>query len=41
MRELKEATGFVGVIKKIGPVLAMDPGSSNCSMRLVTVKVSC
>jgi hypothetical protein len=41
VRELKEATGFVGVIKKIGPVLAMDPGASNCSMRLVTVEVSC
>jgi hypothetical protein len=40
MRELNEATGFVGVVKKIGPVLAMDPGTSNCSMRLVTVEVS-
>ncbi|GFG38601.1 hypothetical protein Cfor_01648 [Coptotermes formosanus] len=40
VRELKEATGFVGVIKKIGPVLAMDPGASNCSMRLVTVEVN-
>jgi hypothetical protein len=40
MRELNEATGFVGTIKKIGPVLAMDPGASNCSMRLVTVEVS-
>jgi ADP-sugar pyrophosphatase/8-oxo-dGDP phosphatase len=40
MRELKEATGFVGVVKKIGPVLAMDPGASNCSMRLVTVEVN-
>ena len=41
MRELKEATGFVGTVKKIGPVLAMDPVASNCSMRLVTVEVSC
>jgi len=41
MRMLKEVTGFVGVVKKIGPVLAMDPGASNCSMRLVTVEVSC
>jgi 8-oxo-dGTP pyrophosphatase MutT (NUDIX family) len=40
MRELKEATGFAGTIKKIGPVLAMDPGTSSCSMRLVTVEVS-
>jgi ADP-ribose pyrophosphatase YjhB (NUDIX family) len=40
MRELKEATGFIGTIKKIGPVLAMDPGASSCSMRLVTVEVS-
>jgi hypothetical protein len=41
VRELKEATGFVGMVKKIGPVLAMDPVASNCSMRLVTVEVSC
>ncbi|KAJ9574915.1 hypothetical protein L9F63_007934 [Diploptera punctata] len=40
VRELKEATGFMGTIKKIGPVLAMDPGASNCSMRLVTVEVN-
>jgi ADP-ribose pyrophosphatase YjhB (NUDIX family) len=40
MRELKEATGFAGTIKKIGPVLAMDPGTSSSSMRLVTVEVS-
>ncbi|XP_023710911.1 ADP-sugar pyrophosphatase [Cryptotermes secundus] len=40
MRELNEATGFVGTIKKIGPVLAMDPGVSSCSMRLVTVEVN-
>lgn len=39
IRELKECTGFSGVIKKIGPVLAMDPGASNCSMRLVTIEV--
>jgi ADP-ribose pyrophosphatase YjhB (NUDIX family) len=39
MRELKEATGFAGTIKKIGPVLAMDPGTSSCSVRLVTVEV--
>ncbi|PSN35732.1 ADP-sugar pyrophosphatase [Blattella germanica] len=40
VRELKEATGFSGTIKKIGPVLAMDPGASNCAMRLVTVEVN-
>jgi hypothetical protein len=40
MRELKETTGFAGTIKKIGPILAMDPGTSSCSMRLVTVEVS-
>lgn len=40
MRELKEATGFVGAVKKIGPVLAMDPGTSSSLMRLVTVEVS-
>nr|CAD7203088.1 unnamed protein product [Timema douglasi] len=40
LRELKECTGFTGSIKKIGPVLAMDPGASNCAMRLVTVEVN-
>ncbi|XP_046984870.1 ADP-sugar pyrophosphatase-like [Schistocerca americana] len=40
LRELKEITGFTGKIKKIGPILAMDPGASNCSMRLVTVEVN-
>nr|CAD7392665.1 unnamed protein product [Timema cristinae] len=40
LRELKECTGFTGSIKKIGPVLAMDPGASNCAMRLVTIEVN-
>ncbi|XP_069693785.1 ADP-sugar pyrophosphatase-like [Periplaneta americana] len=40
IRELKEDTGFYGTVKKVGPALAMDPGASNSSMRLVTVEVN-
>ncbi|GLH14286.1 ADP-sugar pyrophosphatase [Gryllus bimaculatus] len=40
VRELKEITGFSGSIKKIGPILAMDPGASNCAMRLVTIEIN-
>ncbi|XP_066997025.1 ADP-sugar pyrophosphatase [Anabrus simplex] len=40
IRELKECTGLSGNIKKIGPILAMDPGASNCAMRLVTIEIN-
>lgn len=40
VRELKEITGFSGSIKKIGPILAMDPAASNCAMRLVTIEIN-
>lgn len=39
LRELKEETGFSGVIIGIGRNVALDPGISNSTMKIVTVKV--
>lgn len=39
LRELKEETGYSGRVKHVGPEVALDPGVSNCIMRLVDVEV--
>ncbi|XP_071545275.1 ADP-sugar pyrophosphatase-like [Panulirus ornatus] len=39
LRELKEETGFSGVITGIGRSVALDPGISNSLMKIVTVKI--
>ncbi|XP_042209219.1 ADP-sugar pyrophosphatase-like [Homarus americanus] len=39
LRELKEETGFSGVITGIGRCVALDPGISNSTMRIVNVQI--
>ncbi|XP_064095277.1 uncharacterized protein LOC135207474 [Macrobrachium nipponense] len=39
LRELKEETGYTGVITGISGIVALDPGISNITMKIVSVKV--
>ncbi|PVD24882.1 hypothetical protein C0Q70_15372 [Pomacea canaliculata] len=39
VRELKEETGFTGVVKHISPCTTIDPGLSNCTVKMVTMEI--
>jgi 8-oxo-dGTP pyrophosphatase MutT (NUDIX family) len=39
LRELKEECGYVGEVTSVSPYLAMSPGMTNESIKLVTVNV--
>lgn len=39
IRELKEETGFTGILKHKSPVVGLDPGASNNVVTLVTVEI--
>ncbi|XP_075219605.1 ADP-sugar pyrophosphatase-like [Lycorma delicatula] len=40
LRVLKQHTGYSGVVKTVGPNLAVSPASSNCTMRFLTLVVN-
>ncbi|XP_072922664.1 ADP-sugar pyrophosphatase [Hemitrygon akajei] len=40
LRELLEETGYKGEISGTGPVVCLDPGLSNCTMRYVSVNIN-
>uniref|UniRef100_T1JA82 Nudix hydrolase domain-containing protein n=1 Tax=Strigamia maritima TaxID=126957 RepID=T1JA82_STRMM len=39
LRQFQVETGYVGIVKFVGPPLAVDPGLSNTTMRIVTVEI--
>jgi ADP-ribose pyrophosphatase len=41
LRELKEETGYVGVIKQTSPIIYNDPGMTNANHQMVLVEVRC
>ncbi|XP_068132206.1 ADP-sugar pyrophosphatase-like [Hyperolius riggenbachi] len=40
LRELEEETGYIGEVIESSPVSCLDPGLSNCTMRVVTVHIN-
>ncbi|XP_053376854.1 ADP-sugar pyrophosphatase-like [Mercenaria mercenaria] len=38
-RELKEETGYTGIVKHVSPATSLDPGLGNTTAQLVTVEV--
>jgi len=39
IRELREETGFEGMVTHVSPIVYSDPGLSNASMRYVFMKI--
>eukprot|EP01129_Flabellula_baltica_P000200 TRINITY_DN10248_c0_g1_i1.p1 TRINITY_DN10248_c0_g1~~TRINITY_DN10248_c0_g1_i1.p1 ORF type:complete len:128 (-),score=38.30 TRINITY_DN10248_c0_g1_i1:71-454(-) len=39
LRELKEETGYVGKVIKVGPVFSYEPGLSNACARMVHMEI--